>query len=254
MSPSPDGKVGIVTGASMGIGYACAARLVRDGVSLVICSRDLDQIEEAARRLSTADVSVVGVCADIGIPDDCDRLVARCIDEFGRIDILVNNAGIYTPCPFLEFTADKWDETLNVNLRGPVLVSAAAGRHMRDHGGGQIVHIASTNGLASEPEFSHYNASKAALISLTKTMALDLARYNITTNCVAPGWIITPLSGPYVGNLSEEQLARVSPLKRVGRPEEIAEVVAFLCRRDAPYLLGATIAVDGAQIAGLAMP
>jgi NAD(P)-dependent dehydrogenase (short-subunit alcohol dehydrogenase family) len=238
----------------MGIGYACAERLVADGCSLVICSRDIGEIEEAARRLRADEVSVVGVQADVGRPEDCERLVARCVDEFGRVDVLVNNAGVYTPCPFLEFTADKWDETLNINLRGPVLVSAAAGRHMRDQGGGRIVHIASTNGLAAEPEFAHYNASKAALISLTKTMAVDLAQYNIVTNCVAPGWILTPLSEPFVGELSDEQLARVSPLGRVGRPAEIAEVVAFLCRGDSTYLLGETIAVDGAQIAKLAMP
>jgi NAD(P)-dependent dehydrogenase (short-subunit alcohol dehydrogenase family) len=168
MTAPHNDKAAIVTGASMGIGYACAKRLQQDGFCLVICSRSQDDIEEAANQISSEPGRVVGIEADIRKRGDCEAIVQRCIDEFGRVDAVVNNAGIYLPCPFLDFTADRWDETLAINLRGPVLVSAAAGRTMRDQGGGRIVHIASINGLCAEPEFAHYNSAKAALVSLTR--------------------------------------------------------------------------------------
>lgn len=248
-------KAALVTGGSHGIGYACAARLLRDGYSVLICSRHRDQVEEAAERLhAETGGTVKGIEADTGIPEDDERLVATCIAEFGGINAVINNAGIYTPVPFLEFTAEKWDRTLEVNLRGPMLISVAAARWMKDNGGGRIVHIASTNGHASENEFAHYNASKAALMSLAKSMALELSQYDIMVNCIAPGWILTPLSEPWVGDLTETMLKRISPLKRVGRPEEIAEMAAFLCRPEVGYVTGTTINVDGGMMAILASP
>jgi 3-oxoacyl-[acyl-carrier protein] reductase len=127
-----------------------------------------------------------------------------------------------------------------------VLVGAAAGRAMRDQGdGGRIVNIASTNGQLSEAEFAHYNASKAALISLTKSMSVELAPFGILVNAVAPGWVLTPLSEPFVGTLTEDSLGRISPLKRVGRSAEVAAAVSFLCSPDASYITGVTVNVDG---------
>lgn len=168
---------------------------------------------------------------------------------FGRIDAVVNNAGLYYPLPLLEMTPADWDKTYAVNVRGPMLVASAAARRMREQGGGHIVNISSTNGFMAEPEFAHYNSSKAALISLTKTMALEWAPYNIQVNSIAPGWILTPLSEPWVAKLTDEQLAAAFPMSRVGRPEEVAEVAAFLCREGAGYLNGETIKVDGASLA-----
>jgi 3-oxoacyl-[acyl-carrier protein] reductase len=237
-------RVALVTGGSKGIGYACAQRLLADGYEVAFCARDQAGIDAAAARLGGHD-RVFGLRADVGLPDDCAGLVAAVIERFGRIDVLVSNAGVYAPVPFLDFTADRWDTLMNVNLRGPVLVSVLAARAMRESGGGRIVHIASTNGQLSEAEFAHYNASKAALISLTKSMAVELAPLGILVNAVAPGWVLTPLSEPFVASLDADALGRISPLRRVGEAAEVAGAVSFLCGPDATYVTGITLNVDG---------
>ena len=238
-------KVALVTGGSKGIGYACAGRLLADGFAVAICARNADEVSAAAGKLGDPD-RILGVRADLGSAEDCDALVPAVLDRFGRIDVLVNNAGVYTPVPFLEMTADTWDALMDINVRGPVLLGVAAARAMREQGrGGRIVHMASTSGQLSEAEFAHYNASKAAIISLTKSMAVELAPFGILVNAVAPGWVLTPLTEPYVGILTEESLGRVSPLKRVGQAAEVAAAVSFLCSPGATYITGTTVNVDG---------
>jgi NAD(P)-dependent dehydrogenase (short-subunit alcohol dehydrogenase family) len=225
-------KVALVTGGSKGIGYACAERLLADGFTVAICARNAGEVSAAAGRLGDPD-QVLGLRSDVGSVEDCEALVPAVLDRFGRIDVLVSNAGVYTPVPFLDLTADTWDALMDINVRGPVLLGVAAARAMRDQGGGgRIVNIASTNGQLSEPEFAHYNASKAALISLTKSMSVELAPFGILVNAVAPGWILTPLSEPFVGTMTEGSLARISPLKRVGQAAEVAAAVSFLCSPD----------------------
>jgi 3-oxoacyl-[acyl-carrier protein] reductase len=238
-------KVALVTGGSKGIGYACAERLLADGYAVAICARNPDEVSAAADKLGGPG-KVLGLRADVGSVEDCARLVPAVLGRFGRIDVLVNNAGIYSPVPFLDLTAQTWDETMHVNVRGPVLLGSAAARAMRDQAsGGRIVNIASTNGQLSEAEFAHYNASKAAIISLTKTMSVELAPLGILVNAVAPGWVLTPLSEPFVGTLTEDSLARISPLRRVGLAAEVAGAVSFLCGNDATYVTGVTVNVDG---------
>ena len=238
-------KVALVTGGSKGIGYACAERLLLDGFAVAICARNADEVRAAAGRLGRQD-QVLGLRSDVGSVEDCNTLVPAVLDRFGRIDALVNNAGVYTPVPFLELTADTWDALMDINVRGSVLLGVAAARAMRDQGsGGRIVNIASTSGQLSEAEFAHYNASKAAIISLTKSMAVELAPFGILVNAVAPGWVLTPLAEPFVGTVTEDSLGRISPLKRVGRPAEVAAAVSFLCAPDATYITGTTVNVDG---------
>ena len=238
-------KVALVTGGSKGIGYACAERLLADGYAIAICARNADEVGVAASRLGAPD-RVLGLRADVGSVEDCAGLVPAVLERFGRVDVLVNNAGVYSPVPFLDFTAQTWDELMNINLRGPVLLGGAAARTMRDQGsGGRIVNIASTNGQLSEAEFAHYNASKAAIISLTKSMSVELAPLGILVNAVAPGWVLTPLSEPFVGTLTGDSLARISPLRRVGLAAEVAGAVSFLCGNDATYITGVTVNVDG---------
>ena len=242
-------KVALVTGGSKGIGYACAERLLADGYAVAICARNAAEVEAAAAKLGGTD-QVLGLRADVGSVEDCAGLVPAVTRWFGRIDALVNNAGVYSPVPFLDFTADSWDTVMDINVRGPVLLSGAAARAMRDQGsGGRIVNIASTNGQMSEAEFAHYNASKAALISLTKSMSVELAPHGILVNAVAPGWVLTPLSEPFVGTLSTDALGRISPLRRVGTAAEVAGAVSFLCGSDAGYITGTTVNVDGGLIA-----
>lgn len=238
-------KVALVTGGSKGIGYACAERLLADGFRVAICARNAGEVSAAAGKLGDPD-QVAGLRCDVGSVEDCDALVPAVLDRFGRIDALVNNAGVYTPVPFLDFTADTWDALMDINVRGPVLLGGAAGRAMRDQGGGgRIVNIASTNGQLSEAEFAHYNASKAAIISLTKSMSVELAPFGILVNTVAPGWVLTPLTEPYVASLSEDSLGRISPLRRVGQAAEVAAAVSFLCGSGATYITGTTVNVDG---------
>ena len=236
-------KVALVTGGSKGIGYACAERLLADGYAVAICARNQAEVDEAAKKLGN---ETEAIRADVGDVNDCETLIPKVLDRFGRVDVLVNNAGVYSPVPFLEMTADAWDTLMDINVRGPVLLGGAAGRAMRDQGdGGRIVNIASTNGQLSEAEFAHYNASKAALISLTKSMSVELAPFGILVNAVAPGWVLTPLSEPFVGTLTEDSLGRISPLRRVGRAAEVAAAVSFLCSPDASYITGITVNVDG---------
>jgi len=238
-------KVALVTGGSKGIGYACAERLLADGYAVGICARNADEVSAAASRLGAAG-RVLGLRADVGSVEDCAGLVPALLERFGRVDVVVNNAGVYRPVPFLDLTAQTWDETMDINVRGPVLIGGAAARAMRDQGsGGRIVHIASTGGQLSEAEFAHYNASKAAIISLTKSMSVELAPLGILVNAVAPGWVLTPLSEPFLGTLTEDSLARISPLRRVGLAAEVAGAVSFLCGNDATYITGVTVNVDG---------
>lgn len=239
----------IVTGGSKGIGFACAKRLIEDGYSVLICSRNQDEVDRAVKELSVGASSVVGVVADVGDPSDCEVLVQRCVDEFGRVDALVNNAAIYFDRHFLDITVDHWDQHLNIDLRGPALLSVAAAKRMRDQGGGRIVHVSSDNALAAEPDFAAYNAAKSALLGLTKSMAVDLARYNILTNCVLPGWTRTSLTEEYLATMDAATLEKVIPLGRAGEPEDVAEVVAFLCNPRVTYVLGQAISVDGGLLA-----
>lgn len=237
--------VALVTGGTKGIGLACVQRFLRDGWNVATCARSQDELDSLVLTLSVGE-RLLTVHADVGDPADTTRLAAETLATFGHIDALVNNAGVYSPVPFLDFTAESWDSLMAVNVRGLVLLSAAVGRAMRDRGrGGRIVNISSTNGQMSEAQFAHYNASKAAVISITKTMAVELAEYGILVNSVAPGWVLTPLAEAYVSTLSEVELGRISPLKRVGTAAEIAGAVAFLCSADSTYVTGTTLNVDG---------
>jgi 3-oxoacyl-[acyl-carrier protein] reductase len=247
-----DAPVALVTGGTKGIGYACAKRLLADGFRVAICARNQAELDVASAELS-GDLLAVG--ADLGDADVGPTLVEAVVARFGRVDALVNNAGVYASIPFVDFTADTWDALTDINVRGPVLLGAAVARQIIAQGsGGRIIHIASTNGLAAEPGFAHYNASKAALVSLAMTMAIELAPFGILVNAVAPGWVRTPLAEEYIGSLSETQLGDISPLRRAAAPEEIAGAVSFLCGSDATYVTGTTLVVDGGMTAMLAQP
>jgi 3-oxoacyl-[acyl-carrier protein] reductase len=237
-------KAAVVTGGSKGIGLACVERLVRDGYSVVTCSRHQEEIDAATARLA-AEGAVTAIAADTGDPDDCRRVVQTCVDTYGRIDALVNNAGIYNSVPLLDMPLEVWDEMFRINLRGPMVLGREVARHMKDQGGGHIVNIASTNGILPEVDFAHYNTAKAGLIMLTKCMSVEWGAYNIVVNAIAPGWILTPMAAPWIGDLTQEQIDTSFPLKRVGQAAEVAALASFLCSDDNSFVTGETVRVDG---------
>jgi 3-oxoacyl-[acyl-carrier protein] reductase len=240
-------KTALVTGGSKGIGLAVATELLKEGFRVAICARSVEELEDARRSLDSD--HLVAVPADLAEVEDCRRVVDAAVTAFGSIDAVINNAGVYTPGSLAELSATDWDHTLNVNLRAPFLIAQAAHAHMVRAGAGTVVNIASTNGLMSEPQFAAYNASKAALISLTETMAVEWAPAGIRVNAIAPGWIRTPLSEPFLETLTQQQLDSLFPAGRVGSAQEIASLAAYLCSDSCRYLTGATIRVDGGMLA-----
>ena len=243
------GKGAIVTGAGRGIGMAIARKFLLEGARLLICDVAADRLEGVARDLGALG-EVHALAGDVTDPDFDALLVRRARELFGGLDVLVNNAGIVAFEPFLEHTQATWDRTLAVNLKSVFLLGQAAARAMVDQGrGGAIVNMASSNGHVGERGLAAYNASKAGVVLLTKTMAIELAPHDIRVNCVSPGFIRTELvreAGMDEGSI-REYVAKI-PLGRHGRPEEVANVFAFLASDEASFMAGESVVVDGGQL------
>ena len=247
----------LVTGGGTGIGRATARRLLHGGFDVTIVGRRADVLDAAASELAVAAGTVGTVrtqVADVSDPAANEVIVADHVGEFGGLDALVTAAAVSKPVPFLETTAATWDATLGVALRGTALVAAAAARHMVSNGGGRIVLFSSINGFQSEPDTADYSAAKAAVASLAKSMAVDLAASGVITNAIAPGWVRTPMTEEFLDQSSPETLKAVNPLGRAGEPTEIADVVWFLVDQAPTFLVGTTIYVDGGQTAAAPMP
>jgi 3-oxoacyl-[acyl-carrier protein] reductase len=251
------GRAAIVTGGATGIGLASARRLAARGFDVLICSRTAANVERAVEELQAECHAgrVAGVAADVADVATPDRLVEECTARYGRLDALVNNAGIYADVPFLELTAEAWDETVTINLRAAALTSVSAAREMVRAGrGGRIVHISSLNAIVAEPAMAHYGASKAGIVALAKSMAVELAEHGIRTNAIAPGWVRSRLTEETIDGAAPGALGRLNPDGRAGEPDEIAAVVEFLCADAPAFLNGETIVVDGGQTIMAAMP
>jgi 3-oxoacyl-[acyl-carrier protein] reductase len=241
---SLEGRTALVTGAGAGIGRACASLLGRRGARIALIDRDGDALEQAAADLRGQNVDVRAcVTGTIGRREACHDAFNAAAEQAGGIDILVNNAGIYLRTPMEEIDDEEWDRIFDVNVRGLYHTSIAAVRHMRGRGWGRIVNIASVDGLVPFPGMAHYAASKAAVISLTKTFGLAYVTEGILVNAVAPGAIDTePMRiGNHIARLAET----VIPMGRGGEPEEMAEAVAFLASDAASYFAGETIVASG---------
>ncbi|MCC6530978.1 MAG: SDR family oxidoreductase [Burkholderiales bacterium] len=244
------GKVALVTGASRGIGRAVALRLAAEGAAIYLAADGSEQQLQA----STA------ACRDAGAPDaawgvhdlarstEPEAMIGAAHARMRRIDILVNNAGIRVRKAFGEFTHDEFDRMLAINLRAPFFASQAVVPIMRAQGGGHVIHMASQLGIVASHYGSVYNLTKAGLIQLTRSMALELARDGIAVNAVCPGPVSTEgfLAGRKPGEL--EQRARDVPIGRFGTVEEVAGVVSFLVSKDAGYVIGHALVMDGGYI------
>jgi len=252
-------KVAIITGASRGIGKAIAVKFCQEGATCVICSRSKERISKVAEELEKTGAKVLAVQADISKKEDVESLVDVTLHEFQRIDILVNNAGTIRDTLLIRMKDSDWEDVLNTNLTGVFLCTRAVTRQMLKQRSGskrsgeakrsfRIINISSIVGLTGNPGQANYAASKAGIIGFTKSVAKELGRRNITVNSVAPGYITTDMTA----NLSEEDKQRMFdmiPLGRLGIPEDVAEVAAFLASDSASYITGQVIQVDG----GMAM-
>lgn len=248
-----EGKVAVVTGAGHGIGRASAHRLGSEGARVAILDINLDAAHGTGQELETADIDHLVLQADMAEPSEVKAAAETVLGHFGRIDILHNNAGRLRSASVVELSVEEWDRTFNVNVRSMFLMCQAVIPPMRSQGGGVIVNTASTSGLWGEPGIPAYNASKAAVINLTRQLAADYTRDGIRVNCVCPGWIPTGFNDPVLADMNDkavESMVRATvAIGRQGTPEEIAAAVAFLASDDASYIVGHALVVDGGQTA-----
>lgn len=247
LSPSLSGKVAIVTGASRGIGAAIALRLARDGANIVVgYARNSDAATDVVARIRSENkyVSAIACQADMGDPTQIEELFARVDEHYGRLDILVNNAGIASRRKLDAINIPFYEDMFNVNVRGPLLAMRLA-RERFNQTGGRIVNISSTGAHTPTSEWAVYAASKAALEMLTACLALELGPLGVTANAVAPGVTRTDLLNEVIPATVQQKMSQKTALGRLGEPEDIADVVAFLCGHDGRWITGQTIIVSG---------
>ena len=244
------GKTAIVTGAARGIGRAIAARLVEGGAKVVLADIDAEAVETTAREIDVDRHSTLTACLDVADATAVAAVVENTAATCGGIDVLVNNAGIMDRMPFLEMTPEFWDRVTGINLKGAFLTGQAVARAMIVQGrGGRIVNVASNSGIFGGRGRAAYGASKAGLINLTQTMAIELADHGIAVNAIAPGPTRT---GPHIPEEPWPSVKGRMPLARFGTPEEVANVAVFLASDQASFVTGHTYGVDGGfTIAGI---
>jgi meso-butanediol dehydrogenase/(S,S)-butanediol dehydrogenase/diacetyl reductase len=241
-----EGKRILVTGGASGIGAAVANRFLQEGSKVVVLDRDPKGREQV--KLDLPDLSGV-VAADVTKFDEVSKAFAQTVATMGCVDVLINNAGISIRHNFLDITRDEWDKIIAVNLTGVFYVAQLAARHMMEKGSGVILQTASTNGLVGRPYYADYNAAKAGVIELTRSMALELAP-KIRVNAIAPGYVLTPMQRTEYTDQMLDKVNQKIPMRRHAKPEEIAALFAFLASDDAVYITGHVYPIDGGETAG----
>ncbi|MEK7078264.1 MAG: SDR family NAD(P)-dependent oxidoreductase [Patescibacteria group bacterium] len=247
-------KIALVTGARRGMGKADSLALAHQGAKVVVTDIDQSECQLVVDEIIKNGGEAVAFKMDVSNKAEVNQVFDATIKQFGRLDILVNNAGIYSPKPALELSEDEWDKTININLKGQFLCAQRAANEMAKNKWGRIINIASIAsgqvgvGIAGGV---HYTATKGGIIGMSETMAVEWAPLGITVNVVGPGAIDTPMSrnSRMSKEVMDQFLAQNVPLKRIGRPEEVAAVVVFLASEEASYITGATFFVDGGWLA-----
>ncbi|OGL04178.1 MAG: hypothetical protein A3I03_07075 [Candidatus Rokubacteria bacterium RIFCSPLOWO2_02_FULL_68_19] len=243
------GTVALVTGASRGLGRAFALALAEAGADLVLAARGVDDLQLTAEAAAKHGVRAEAFRADMREARDIEALVEGAIRAFGRIDVLVNNAGIAgAEKPVLDLERREWEDALAVNLLGPALLARAVARGMVERRQGRIINVASIAGLAPVSRLGPYCVSKAALIQLTRVMALELARHNVQVNALCPGYFRTPMNETFFATPKGQAVVQHAiPMQRLGDPKELAPMVVFLASEASSFMTGSVVVVDGGQ-------
>ena len=243
-----ENKVAVVTGSSSGIGEAIALALAQEGAAVVVnYSRHEDAAQKVVEKIEGAGGKGLVVGADVSDPKEVEAMVQQATDAFGRLDIMVNNAGMERKMPFLDTPFEVWQETIAVNLTGTWLGCQAAAKRMIAQGdGGRIINVSSVHEDLAMPTNAPYCATKGGVRMLMRTLAVELAPHNITVNNIAPGAIDTPMDAPLKENPDEmKELLSEIPMGRMGKPEEVANLAAFLLSDESAFITGAEIPIDG---------
>jgi len=238
-------KVALVTGSSRGIGCAIAIELAKSDIDIVLNNdRNPQEGTEIANEINETGQRAIYIQADVSVPDQVEKMIEKAIDEFGRIDILVNNAGITRDKMLESMDLDQWNRVIAVNLTGTFNCTKSVIKYMKKQGGGKIINISSISAEIGNIGQSNYSASKGGVISFTKTVAKEYARYGIIVNAIAPGFIKTKILETIPEKVMQKVLS-IIPLGRLGKPEEVAKLVRFLVSDDANYITGQVINVNG---------
>ena len=242
-------KVAIVTGAGQGMGKAVAERLAQGGSKIVVFDINSDQAEAAISSLNEYSSESMVVTGDVTKKEDVEKAVKDTVDRFGQVDILINNAGVLRPTAVIDIDEKEWDWVVAVNLKGTFLFSQAVLKIMRKNNWGRIVNFSSTAGKnISTVGGAHYTSAKAAILGFTRHLAKEEAGHGITVNSVCPGLIDTEMVRNTIDPVKTQKYADSFPISRLGEPEEVAELVAFLCSNRAAYITGASLDINGGDL------
>jgi 3-oxoacyl-[acyl-carrier protein] reductase len=243
-----ENQVAIVTGAGRGIGHAIAVRLASEGARVACVSRSMENAKRTADELNVARAdSAKPYSVDVADHAAVQKSGAEILEDFGKVDILVNNAGVTRDRLSMRMSVEDWDTVIDTNLKGAFNFVQPVQRSMIKQRNGRIINISSVIGLIGNAGQANYAASKAGLIGLTKSLARELASRNITVNAVAPGFIVTDMTGALSEEIQKSIISRI-PLSRVGEPTDIANIVAFLASSEASYITGQVLCVDGGMV------
>lgn len=241
-----DGKVAVITGGSKGLGRAMAVGLAEAGATVVVVSRTKNLIEEVAQGIIRKGGKAIAIPADIKNAQDIERMTGTVADAFGRIDILINNAGIAPMSPAVDISLEEWNDVMDTDLRSIFLTAKAVGKVMMKQRSGKVINLGSILGTKALHFCLHYGAAKAAIMQMTRNLALEWSRFPIHVNCIAPGFFATEMTQAQQNDEKDKTfLLQKIPFKRFGKPEEIVGLAIFLSAPASDYITGETIFVDG---------
>ena len=244
MSGKLTGKTAVITGASRGLGEAMALALAAEGARIALVARDRERLDAVAAEIRAANGQAIAIRADVTSEDQVRRIEREIAAQFGKVDILINNAGVIVRKPIVEFTLEEWRRVMDTSVTGAFLMCRSFVPHMRGRGYGRILNMTSTMSRVSLPGRSAYSASKAALLGMTRALALELAGDGITVNGISPGPFATELNQSLDPATNARILGNI-PLGRWGRAEEIGQLAVYLCSEDAGFITGTDILIDG---------